>query len=484
MSEPTFTTVKQGALRGVLEDGIRIFKGVPFAAPPVGDLRWRAPREPASWQGVRPATEFSAAPMQRTGNTAGVYETCYFSEDCLYLNVWAPEDACGLPVYVWFYGGSYQGGRADDPTFDGTHFAKMGIVSVTVNYRVGVFGFLCHPDMAKEGPLELGNFGVQDQIAALRWIRENIAAFGGDPGKVTIGGHSAGSASVNNLMVSPLSIGLFRGAINESGDVLQPERDITFEQASEGGLKLQEVLGLRSLDEMREVPAERFQRKDFDLAVENRVMCTPVIDGTVIPEAQANLLLTNRCAKVPAMIGTCQDEGSGGGPGYRERIMARFGFPDDLYPAGDPMAVRRLARDYWYGRHVAWIDIRANVHGLPTWHYNYAHRTEPMGAQHGTELPFVFGTLGRMKELHGQEFTPEEYGFMEVMSGYWANFIKYGDPNGEGLVPWPKKGKDPVHMRLEIPCGMEPDSYMEVHKTVLPAVTEWMYGRMRGEISK
>lgn len=464
---------EQGILRGESTKGVNIFKGVPFAAPPVGPLRWRAPRKPVGWIGVRSADEFAPAPMQLAGN---LREYC-FSEDCLYLNIWAPADGKeDHPVLVWFYGGSYMAGRSDDPAFDGSHFASMGIVTVTVNYRVGIFGFMCHPEM--KGERERGNFGFSDQIASLEWIRDNIAFFGGDPGNVTISGQSAGSASVNNLMVSPYSRDLFHKAINQSGDVLQPERDITFEEASKQGLQLQEILGCSGLDEMRELPTSAFQREDFDIGMKNRMGFTPVIDGTLIPRAQAKMLLTGDCARIPIMIGTCADEGSSGSGNYVERICERFSLPRDMYPDETRETVRHLARDYWYARHIAWIGIRAGVYHLPTWHYEFTHPTKGIGAQHGTEIPFIFGTLEKMTEINGTEYSEEEYRFMEVMSSYWANFIRSGDPNGEGLFPWPIKTDEPVHIRLDIPCSMESDIWRPEHEVIVPPVTAWLMARM------
>lgn len=468
-------TCSYGTLRGAEEDGVSVFRGVPFAMPPVGPLRWRAPRKPLKWAGVRPATEFAAAPMQLKGKLTDYH----FSEDCLYLNIWTPAETGDekLPVFVWFYGGSYMAGRSDDPTFNGVRFAKRGIITVTVNYRVGVFGFMCHPDMNEAGELERGNFGLMDQIASLEWIRDNIAFFGGDPGNVTIAGQSAGSNSVNNLMVSPLSRTLFQKAINQSGDVLQPERDITFEEACETGVKLQQLLGCKDLDEMRALPTEAYQTAEEDMTMKNGMNFTPFIDGKILPRATAAMLLTNDAMQIPIMIGTCEDEGSSGRGNYVERICERFGLPRDIYPDESRETVKHLARDYWYARHIAWIDIRANDLKLPTYHYNYVHRTEPMGAQHGTEIPFIFGTLDRMKDLNGNVYDEKDREFSEMIGSYWANFIKTGDPNGEGLMYWPLKDEKPVHFRLENVCSMENDCYRPEHEYILEPAKKWLRDR-------
>jgi len=481
MMNETLAVTEYGTLRGEVINGVRVFKGVPYALPPVGGLRWRAAEKPAPWLGIRNALEFMPAPLQRAGRPGEEITDACYSEDCLYLNIWAPAEGENNAVFVWFYGGSYQAGRADDPTFDGTELAKRGIVVVTVNYRVNVFGFLCHPDMKLNGPREHGNFGLTDQIASLEWVKENIAAFGGDPSRINIGGQSAGSASVNNLMVSPLSKDLLAGVLDQSGDVFQPERDITFDQAAEDGLRLQEYLGCKSLQEMRELPASALLRQDFEAAGELHIMCTPVIDGYVIPIAQSRILLRNEAAQIPIMIGTCQDEGSGGGPGYRQRNIERFGLPEELYPDDSMPVVRRLARDYWYSRHLAWIEIRAGEHRLPTWHYNFARSIAPVNANHGTEMPYMFGTMENGCFGGRLTYTEEDYKLRDIMLGYWSNFMKNGDPNGEGLPFWPRKTEEPVHMKLDLTCEMESDYYFPVHEVICPKVSAWMRGRFEAE---
>ena len=478
---------KQGALRGIDAGGVSAFLGVPFAAPPVGDLRWREPQPPESWRGVRPADRFSAGPLQSFGFAKDGLETAYLSEDCLYLNIWTPASEAGeaYPVYVWFYGGAYQGGDANSPNIYGAELAKNGIVTVTVNYRVNLFGYLCHPDMKRESPYGTGgNFGTLDQIASLRWVQENIAAFGGDSKRVTIGGQSAGSASVNSMLASPLAKGLFSGAINESGDVLQPERDIPFDVAAENGVKLCEHLGCKTLDELRALPAEAFCRLNFDVMREIHAECTPVIDGVVIPDSQGNLLLRNQCPGVPMLLGCNADEGSGGGPGYVERVLKRLEIdPKEYGELAEPQLTRTVARDYWYARHAAWAKIRGVDYGLPVWNYVFARTDGPMGAQHGAEIAYAFRNIdcgGFGGRRSGNE--PADYALMDTLSGYWVNFIRTGDPNGEGLPAWPPKSAAPEkHMRLDAECFMEDDVMCPMDGKCIPAAYAWLRRRADGK---
>jgi len=484
MFEKQLVRCTQGLLRGIDAGGVSAFLGVPFAAPPIGALRWREPQSPSCWLGVRPADRFSAGPLQSFAFPGA--EEAFLSEDCLYLNIWTPASAAGeaYPVYVWFYGGAYQGGNADSPNIYGAELAKQGIVTVTVNYRVNLFGYLCHPDMRRESPYGTGgNFGTLDQIAALRWLQENLPAFGGDPKRVTIGGQSAGSASVNSMLASPMARGLFSGVINESGDVFQPERDIPFDEAAKNGVRLCEHLGCKTLDELRQLPAERFCRLGFDVMRELHAECTPVIDGAVIPDSQGNLLLRGQCPDVPMLLGSNLDEGSGGGPGYVERVLERLQVSPQEYAAlSEPQRTRTVARDYWYARHVAWARIRGVDQGRPVWHYVFARPDGPMGAAHGAEIAYAFRNLdcgGFGSRRSGNE--PADYALQETLSGYWMNFIRCGDPNGPGLPHWPQKQAQPeAHMRLDAECAMEHDPVHEMDEKLIPAACRWMRNRAAG----
>ncbi|HBG86824.1 MAG TPA: carboxylesterase, partial [Marinilabiliaceae bacterium] len=248
--------VNEGILEGYVEDGLRVFKGVPFAAPPVGDLRWKAPQAAKNWEGVREAVEYAPAPMQG-GNPAGGK-----SEDCLYLNIWSPAESSKdkLPVLVWIYGGGFSFGSTAEPVYDGSKLAKKGVVLVSIAYRVGQFGFLAHPELSAESEYgSSGNYGLLDQIAGLQWIKDNIAAFGGDPNKVTIFGESAGGISVSMLCASPLAKGLFQGAISQSGGSFGPTRPTsypgenmkTLENAEKAGVEFMNSLGQTSIEDLR-----------------------------------------------------------------------------------------------------------------------------------------------------------------------------------------------------------------------------------------
>ncbi len=482
MFDRNIVTCAQGALRGKPDGEVTAFLGVPFAAPPIGENRWRAPQPAAKWYGVRSAEYPRAAPMQAYG-MMGQEPQGELSEDCLYLHIWTSggSDAEPQPVFVWFYGGSYQMGRADDPRIHGAELARRGIVVVTVNYRVNVFGFLCHPDMRDESPYGTGgNFGTLDQIASLQWIQDNIAAFGGDPSRVTIAGQSAGSNSVNTLMVSPLSRTLFHRAINQSGDVFQPERDIHFEQSCQMGVKLCEYFGCASLDELRRVPAEKFVGKQLDvMGMELHYACTPVIDGVVIPYAQGNMLLRNDCMQIPILLGANQDEGSGGGPGYIQRVTERLGISQEPYEGKEML----LARDYWYSRHYAWARIRTEAYNLPTWFYVFSRADGDLGAQHGAEIPYIFRTLDRIEPsiFYTPHYTAEDYAFADQISGYWENFIKTGNPNGPGLPYWPMKNESQGHMELDLVCQMTEGDYIHPNDAAIcPAAYRWMKRRADG----
>ena len=477
-------TCREGILRGKVENGTAVFLGVPFAAPPTGDLRWRGPQPALPWAGIRDAMTPPPMPVQnvRPGTPLSEHE---MSEDCLYLDIYAPaapKEPC--PVLVWFYGGALQSGWIDSPAYNGAAYARDGVILVNAAYRVGVFGFLCHPDMRGEDPDGIvGNFGHRDQLAALRWIHENIAAFGGDPSRVTVSGQSAGSASCCAMMNTPFAAGYLTGAICHSGDVFQPERDVPLAQAEQMGEKLAESFGCRTLDELRRIPFPELYKKGDPMMAAAGQLCAAVIDGVFLPESQGDRLLNGRALPIPVIIGSNLDEGSRwAADQYLPAITGRLGIPADLYAAeGDAAGqANALARDYWYGRMLAWARIRAEQ-GLPTWQYVFARRLGPMGAFHGMEIPYTFGTLDAPPEFgRVLPYTADDDALSRLMHAYWVNFIKYGDPNGGTLPVWPGKADQPdSHMQFDAESGMRGDLLRETDKLVSPATEAWMRSRIR-----
>jgi len=485
-------STKYGKLRGVTgrDASVVVFRGVPFAQPPVGALRWREPQPVIPWAGIRDASQFSAIPVQTYGNFFCSYdfEEIYQSEDCLYLNIWAPKDVNNAPVFVWFYGGSFQGGCGSDPMFDGERFAAQGIVMVTVNYRVGILGYLAHPDMRAESPFGTsGNFGVLDQIAALSWVRENIAFFGGDPETVTIGGQSAGAGSVCDMMTAPMARGLFVRGIIESGDHLMGGVPKTTERHPESiGKALAERLGDGSLESLRALPFTDLVRPNYD-AVEALFgrHCSPYADGVILPCSHAEAIDTPRGNNVPLIVGSNRDESFMGIPatGFQS-LFAQFGTEAEAlaaaYPEGETeletrATVRALGASQWKLRLAAWSELRAEKLQQPTWHYLFCRRPtigEERLASHSGELAYVFDSFDAypplMQEVVG---VPANRALAKTVNRYWCNFIKTGDPNGEGLAPWYSKAQAPnQHFRIDEELCMEPDISEERERLLLPSI--------------
>jgi len=479
-------TTAQGTLLGEVREDVAIFRGVPYAQPPVGALRWRGPQPALPWKGVRPALTFPACPVQTTPPVPEHPMARHFmSEDCLYLNVWAPADADPAhpcPVLVWFYGGALQAGTSDDPITDGEAYAKMGVILVTVNYRVGFFGFFVHPDMKGEDPNGwAGNFGYRDQAAALAWIQENIAAFGGDPNRVTVSGQSAGSGSCCALMVAPSAKGLFHGAICHSGDIFQPERDTPLADAEAWGVELAEAFGCKRLDELRSIPFPAFYREGDPMRRIGRV-CATVIDGGFLPGPLGERMLSGEAMRIPVIIGTNFDEGSRwAAEPYIRAVTERLGLPDGLYAMDKGLDgyATELARDYWYARHLAWAKIRSGDFGLPTWQYVFSRRLTEAGAFHGMEMPYTFQTLDA-EPWYGRRlpYGEADYALSRLMSRYWANFVKTGNPNGEGLPEWTAKAPGVGHMRFDAESSMREDVTRPADAVVGPATERWMRTRM------
>lgn len=411
----TIVQTKQGAVQGLpSQDGRTIvFKGVPYAAPPVGELRFRRPQAHEPWQGVRPCQEFG--PRCPQADLAGMdfYGKEFYdemvppcSEDCLYLNIWTPESASlesGLPVLFWIHGGAFMHGCGTEKEFDGEGFARDGVILVTVNYRVNAFGFFAHPDLEAETPEGVsGNYGILDQIFALQWVRENIAAFGGDPEKVTIFGQSAGCMSVQAILSSPLSRGMLRGAILQSGGGLRALHETpSKEQAWEAGRRLMAHLGVQTIEELRRVPADALRDGAYACGGPG-LGWTPHVDGWLLPASVDQAAESGNVHDVPTMIGSLGDDIGGG---------------TLLQEAG-----------------ARWCENQLKLGRSPAYLYFFDRKLpgDEAGAFHSAELWYVFQTLDRC----WRPWEDRDRELARLLSGYWANFAKSLDPNGPGLPKW------------------------------------------------
>jgi para-nitrobenzyl esterase len=447
--------VTGGEIQGVAMNGIASFKGVPFAAPPVGENRWRSPQPVQAWTGVRKAVAIAPACMQDTGMPKMVGAPTDVSEDCLYLNVWTAAKAPGdkLPVMVWIYGGAFAGGATNWPMYDGTRLAEKGVVLVSVAYRVGPFGFLAHPLLSKESGKGSGNYGLEDQIAGLRWVKDNIARFGGDPGRVTIFGESAGGIAVSMLAASPAAKGLFHRAISESGGSFAPPRKgmeggqnvLTLALAEEGGRQFLTSLGVNDVKAARALPAEKIQG-----ALRGNGGFWPTLDGNVIVGDQYVLYEAGKFNDTPVLIGTNSDEGAMFTPpavkpaDYEKQVRDGYGEKAAGILAANPHATdveaRRAAKNLFRDSVFAWptwawanLQSQKGKGGAFVYYFDHRSAMSPDGANHGSEITYVFRNLANPVAPP----TDEDKSLSEFMSSYWVNFAKNGDPNGAGLPPWP-----------------------------------------------
>src|SRR5579883_430957 len=459
LQEPVRT--ETGPLRGMTgsDPAVVAFRGIPFAAPPVGDLRWRAPKPAARWSGVRRADRFGASCIQaiveeRKPWTYEFMTHTPISEDCLYLNVWTAAQSAGekRPVFVWLHGGGYTEGSGAVPVYDGERLARRGLVVVTVNYRLGVFGFLAHPELTKESDHRAsGNYGTLDQIAALQWVQMNIAAFGGDPGRVTIAGQSAGASSVHNLVASPLAKGLFHRAIAESGSgVTSNNRTVTLEEAERAGLKFAESRGAKSIAALRAIS---WQDLVSGTRTGNASSFRPIVDGWVLPESPESRIAHGLQNDVPTLTGLNADEGSSAADygmvpaaDFTQQVRKRSGeLADDflnLYPFGSDQEAGAMektsAREQGLVSMYLWAAHRSRTAKTKVFTYYWTH-AEPgpdqqrYAAFHTSEVPYVFDTLHESK----RPWTDGDHKLAELLGSYWFNFAASGDPNGAGLPPWP-----------------------------------------------
>ncbi|WP_445194105.1 carboxylesterase/lipase family protein [Sphingomonas sp. Tas61C01] len=468
--------VEGGKLAGTLDErdaAIHSFRGIPFAAPPVGDLRWREPQPVARWSGVRPAKSFASRCMQLPLFSDMMFRSPGISEDCLYLNVWTPAALdkparTKLPVLVYVYGGGFQAGDGSEKRYDGAAMAKRGVVVVTLNYRLGVFGSMAHPELTAQSPHRAsGNYGLLDQAAALAWVKRNVAAFGGDPARITIAGESAGSMSVSALMVSPLSRGNIAGAIGESGAVLQKLTPPPLAEAEAKGAAFAQRIGAPTVAALRALPAQRLldeQRTAEDLP------SNFILDGYFMTEPPAVTFQGGRAARVPLLVGSNSQEAPGTAvigdapptvATYRAGLARTLGDKADalfaLYPAATdaevlPAATALASDDFLALPTWKWFDLQRRT-GAPTFYYYYTKvrphavadtsgRPLPLGAVHSAEIEYALGNLD-VNPLY--VWTDADRTVSATMSGYFANFIKTGNPNGPGLPRWdqaPASGDD------------------------------------------
>jgi para-nitrobenzyl esterase len=476
-----------GTVRGKLslDSKVRIFEGIPFAAPPVGPLRWKPPQPAPKWTGVRKATEFGARCMQgRIFGDMGFRDNGP-SEDCLYLNVWTPAESskARLPVMVWIYGGGAVAGSSSEPRQDGENLARKGVVVVSFNYRLGVFGFFSHPDLTKESPHHAsGNYGFLDQIAALRWVRKNIAVFGGDPHNVTIFGESAGSFSVSALMASPLAQGLFQRAMGESGAFFSSTLGLQSLAQSEAiGAKFAYALGAYSLTTLRAIPADQL----LQAALQNGPFSFPQdIDGYFLPEDVRAIFAAGKQSHVPLLAGWNKDEGNFHAffgklePTVQNYVAkAREIFGDQaaeflkLYPASTDAQAIRSAQDLAGDQFTAfstwkWLEMQLNKGSSPVYRYEFDDApplppspTAPLGAYHSAEIEFVFETLPSKKI----SWRPEDEKLSDLMSSYWTNFAKTGDPNAPGLPHWPAYSSKDAYQVMVL--SFDPHSAPDPHRS-------------------
>ncbi|WP_303829506.1 carboxylesterase/lipase family protein [Asticcacaulis taihuensis] len=466
---PNTVQTVSGAVQGVTVEGVESFKGIPFAAPPLGDLRWRAPQPAAKWTGVKVADTFGHDCMQTPfgGDAAPLGATP--GEDCLVLNVWrpagVPKDA-KLPVIFWIYGGGFVNGGSSPPVYDGSSFAKKGIIMVSANYRLGRFGFFGFPELTKENKDNglLGNYGYMDQIAALKWVQANIAAFGGDPANVTIFGESAGGGSVNTLMTSTQSKGLFAKAIVQSGGGrgnLMGNRELSKDKP---GMPSSETLGVNlarkygiegtgpeALAALRKLSAEQINDGlgMMTMGQAGQTYGGPMVDGVIVAEAPQTVYEAGRQAKVPFMIGAdTADIGFGFAP-TKEAAFAAFGpYADQAKAAYDPDGTKTVQQiNAEIGMDKAMVEPSRFVastiskQGIPAYEFRFGYVADSMkaewktGTPHATEIPYVMNTVATK---YGDKLTATDAKIADQTNSYWANFAKTGNPNGDGLPNWPQ----------------------------------------------
>jgi para-nitrobenzyl esterase len=440
-----------GQIQGIQEAGYKSFKGIPFAAPPVGELRWKDPQPVEPWEGVLKADTFACGCSQAQNLQPQ-------SEDCLYLNIWTPANFVRekLPVMVWIHGGGFSAGAPLESTYYGEKLTRKGVIYVSIAYRLGQLGFLAHPELSTESPNKVsGNYGLLDQIAALQWIKRNIAAFGGDPAKVTIFGESAGAISVSMLCASPLAKGLFSGAISESGGNFGPvEKDfrqdgiVSLHGAENAGIEFMKQMGANSIEELRKMDPRDF----YNNREAGRGGFWPNADGYVIPNDQYKLYEAGNYNDVNVIIGTNSDEGgmfirSSEPDAYKQRTIQRFGdFADKIleaYPGDTEEQTYTSSADIFRETAFAWpswawarLQSRTGNSKVFMYYFDQKQPENPRmpiklrGAPHAAEIKYV------LENIDPTRYSEEDLKLSDMMGTYWTNFAKYGDPNGDNLPAW------------------------------------------------
>lgn len=479
------------------KDGVRSFKGIPFAAPPVGDLRWRPPQPVKNWEGARKADEFGPRCMQHLAPNADYwFRSTGMSENCLYLNVWtsAKSNNDKLPVLVYVFGGGFQNGDGSEPRYDGASMARKGIVTVSLNYRTNIFGFFSHPDLTSESEHHAsGNYGLLDQVAALDWVQKNIAAFGGDPKRVTVAGESAGSMSVSALMASPLSRDLMAGAIGESGALIStmPPRPVA--QTEKDGTRFSELAGAGSLKDLRAMSAEKIQEVVAKAApavagapgsaTTPALRFSPNLDGYFLPKTPLEIFQAGEQAKVPLLAGSNSQEmparlilgqSEPTVENFTAAIHRLYGDKAEevlkVYAPKNDEEVLQVATDLASARFIAhstwtWTEWQMKTGGHPVYRYFYARirprylgmpgepqssaspATKPLGAAHSAEIQYAMGNLDLDKRY---TWDADDHKVSETLQSYFVNFIKTGNPNGPSVPEWPVYGSDSGYMRMRI----------------------------------
>ncbi len=451
--------VKEGVLEGVDLSGVKIFKGIPYAQPPVGKLRWKAPQPAVEWAGVRSAIDFGPNPIQYNPFPDMIFGTDKFSEDCLYLNVWTPSQTMDekIPVLICFNGGSFLAGSGSEYRHEGLTLAGKGIIMVTANYRQGIFGFFCHPQLSKETSYHgSGNYGLMDMAAAIKWVKENIAAFGGDPDRITIYGESAGSLAVSALMTSPMSKHLINGVIGSSGSLLASYPPMTLKQAEENGAKWARKHRIKKFDDLRKLPAEQLNKM-----AEFGEVPDYCVDGKFFTENPILTFQKGEQAQVPALIGGNNAEMpvlaylEGKAPtlsNLRELLGETFNTSDkiedllDLYDINNDLDIQKL-QGYALGGDIfigystwKWTDMLQHTSKKPVYRYLFCHprpaaypSEETPGAVHAADIDYSMGNLSSNKFFN---WTADDYRVSEIFQRFYLNFVKHGNPNGLGLPHW------------------------------------------------